>query len=44
MYKLAEDAIHRIPGRVGLKLGAIPEVGAIPILGMGINGDADWGP
>jgi hypothetical protein len=41
MYKLAEDAIHRIPGRLGLKLGGIPEEGAIPILGIGTIGGAD---
>ncbi len=41
MYKLADDAIHRIPGRLGLKLGAIPDEGAIPILGMGTIGGAD---
>jgi len=44
IYRLADDAIHRMPGREGLKLGAIPEFGAIPILGIGIIGGADWGP
>jgi hypothetical protein len=44
MYRLADDAIHRIPGRDGLNDGAIPDEGAIPILGIGIMGGADWGP
>jgi hypothetical protein len=38
MYRLADDAIQRIPGSVGLKLGGIPELGAIPLLGMGTTG------
>jgi hypothetical protein len=38
IYRLADDAIHRIPGSVGLKLGAIPEDGAIPLLGIAIIG------
>jgi hypothetical protein len=41
IYKLAEEAIQRIPGRVGLKEGAIPDDGDIPILGIGIIGGAD---
>jgi hypothetical protein len=44
MYKLADDAIHRMPGSVGLKLGGIPDVGAIPLLGIAIIGGWDWGP
>ena len=38
MYVVADDAIQRIAGSVGLKLGAIPDDGDIPILGMGIIG------
>jgi hypothetical protein len=33
MYNVEDDAIHRIAGRLGLKVGAIPEEGAMPILG-----------
>ena len=44
IYKLADDAIQRMPGRLGLKLGAIPDMGAIPLLGMAIMGGCDWGP
>jgi hypothetical protein len=41
IYKLADDAIHRIAGRVGLKLGAIPEYAGALLLGMGIIGGCD---
>ena len=33
-----------MPGRLGLKDGAIPEYPGVGILGMGINGEADCGP
>jgi hypothetical protein len=38
MYRLAEDAIHLIAGRLGLKVGAIPEYPGAGMLGMGITG------
>jgi hypothetical protein len=40
-YRLADDAIQRIAGRVGLKDGTIPECPADITLGMGMRGDAD---
>jgi hypothetical protein len=44
IYRLADDAIHRIAGRVGLNEGAIPEYAGALLLGMGIIGGCDWGP
>jgi hypothetical protein len=41
MYIVADDAIQRIAGRVGLNVGTIPEDGDMPILGIGIIGGAD---
>jgi hypothetical protein len=38
IYKLAEDAIQRIAGRVGLNVGAIPEYPGAGMLGIGITG------
>jgi hypothetical protein len=38
IYRLADDAIQRIAGRVGLKLGAIPEYPGAGMLGIGIMG------
>jgi hypothetical protein len=44
MYRLAEDAIHRIAGRLGLNVGAMPEYPGAGMLGMGITGGWDCGP
>jgi hypothetical protein len=44
IYKLAEEAIQRIAGNVGLNDGAIPEYPGDCPLGMGIIGGADCGP
>jgi hypothetical protein len=44
IYRDADDAIQRIAGSVGLKLGAIGEWPGLDILGIGIIGDADCGP
>lgn len=44
MYRLADDAIQRIAGRLGLKLGAIAECPGVGILGIGITGGWDCGP
>jgi hypothetical protein len=41
MYRLADDAIQRMAGRLGLKVGAIPEYPGAGILGMGITGGCD---
>ena len=41
MYDVADDAIQRIAGRLGLNVGAIPDDGDMPILGIGIMGGAD---
>ena len=38
IYRLAEDAIHRIAGKLGLKVGAIPEYPGAGMLGIGITG------
>ncbi len=44
MYRLADDAIQRIAGRLGLKVGAIAECPGVGILGIGITGGCDCGP
>lgn len=44
MYRLAEDAIHRIAGRVGLNVGAVDEYPGALLLGIGMTGGADCGP
>jgi hypothetical protein len=41
MYRLAEEAIQRIAGKVGLKEGAIVEYPGEGILGIGITGGCD---
>jgi hypothetical protein len=44
MYVVADDAIHRIAGRLGLKVGAIGECPGFDILGIGTMGPWDCGP
>ena len=44
IYRLADDAIHRIAGNVGLKDGAIPEYPGEGMLGIGMTGGCDCGP
>lgn len=44
IYRLAEDAIHRIAGRLGLNVGTIAECPGVGMLGIGITGGCDWGP
>lgn len=44
MYRLAEEAIQRIAGNVGLKDGAMVEYPGAGILGIGITGGCDCGP
>lgn len=44
MYRLADEAIQRIAGRLGLKVGAIPEYPGAGMLGIGITGGCDCGP
>jgi hypothetical protein len=44
MYRLADDAIQRIAGRLGLKVGAMPEYPGAGMLGMGMTGGCDCGP
>jgi hypothetical protein len=41
IYRLAEDAIQRIAGRLGLNVGAIAECPGVGILGIGITGGCD---
>jgi hypothetical protein len=43
IYNVVFEAMYRIAGKVGLKVGIIPECDPPP-LGMGIIGGADWGP
>jgi hypothetical protein len=38
IYKLADDAINRIAGKLGLNVGAIPEYPGAGILGIGMTG------
>jgi hypothetical protein len=44
MYRLADDAIQRIAGSVGLNDGVIPEYMGALLLGIGMMGGADCGP
>lgn len=44
IYMLADDAIQRIAGRLGLNEGAIAECPGLGILGIGMMGGCDWGP
>ncbi len=41
IYREALDAIQRMAGRLGLKLGAIAEWPGVGTLGMGMMGEAD---
>jgi len=41
MYMVVFEAMKRIAGRVGLKVGTIPECPELGPLGMGIIGGAD---
>jgi hypothetical protein len=44
IYRLADDAIQRMAGNVGLNEGAIPEYMGALLLGIGMTGGADCGP
>ena len=41
MYRLADDAIQRMAGNVGLNEGVIPEYMGALLLGIGMIGGAD---